>query len=79
MRLDHIIVYSFIRETTAGKPARADVLDDCPGGNAGMETPVPISNTVVKHPVADGTAFRRESRTLPGLFSNTSAFFYPHT
>ena len=46
---------------------------DCvglPGGHRGGETPVPISNTVVKPSSADGTARVTvwESRSLPGVF-----------
>ena len=41
-----------------------------PGGHSGEETPVPIPNTEVKLPSADGTAggSLRESRSLPGFF-----------
>ena len=41
-----------------------------PGGHSGEETPVPIPNTEVKLPSADGTAGEslRESRSLPGFF-----------
>ena len=40
-----------------------------PGGHSGEETPVPIPNTEVKLPSADGTAGEslRESRSLPGF------------
>ena len=39
-----------------------------PGGYRERETPVPIPNTEVKPPIADGTARKTvwESRTLPG-------------
>jgi hypothetical protein len=39
-----------------------------PGDHCGGETPVPIPNTEVKPSNADGTAFRRESRSSPGFF-----------
>ena len=41
-----------------------------PGGHSGEETPVPIPNTEVKLPSADGTALATgwESRALPGFF-----------
>ena len=41
-----------------------------PGAHTSEETPVPIPNTVVKLPVADGTevARLRESRLVPGVF-----------
>ena len=49
-----------------------------------MEIPVPVPNTEVKHPFADDTAERWESRTLPAFFLSTarlpghgSRFFSP--
>ena len=48
-----------------------------------MEIPVPVPNTEVKHPFADDTAERWESRTLPAFFlpaepprNHSGAFFF---
>ena len=46
------------------------------GGPSGVEPPVPISNTEVKHPSADDTAWATgwENRSLPGaLVTNAPA------
>ena len=42
------------------------------GGNDGMDTPVPIPNTAVKHPSADDTWLETtwESRNLPDLYQD---------
>ena len=42
------------------------------GGDDGMDTPVPIPNTAVKHPSADDTWLETtwESRNLPDLYSS---------
>ena len=57
---------SFHRAVVKGQ----DVRQFFPGGYGGEETPVPIPNTEVKLPSADGTAGEslRESRSLPGFF-----------
>ena len=49
-----------------------------PGGYSGEETPVPIPNTEVKLPSADGTArvTSWESRTLPGLQATSEVAFF---
>ena len=42
------------------------------GGDNGMDTPVPIPNTAVKHPSADDTWLETtwESRNLPDLYQD---------